>query len=188
MLDLHSLINFLNPSPLSRLTATNAGSLFLSSQPFFLSGVAVNFATGTPGWPPTTLAATNLWMHGSAWRSYRVESRDSSVPTNPFALWRRVPLTNDFESLGPIAPANCEFRGQEFVADPFLLDLLSVSGGVDLVFYAPASQSFEVQATNNVTAPLPWPVAYEVTMTNTFRFLPREPLTNAQRFFKVNPL
>ena len=185
VLDLHSLINFLNSSALSRLTATNAGAVLLNSQPFFLSGVAVNFAPGTPGWPVTTLAATNLWMHGNAWHSYRVETRDPSVPANPFAFWRRIPLTNDFQSLGPIAPSNSEFRGLEFVADPFLLELVPVSSGVDLVFYAPTNQTFEIQATNNLLAPLPWPVAYDVTMTNTFRLLPREPLTNTQRFFKV---
>jgi hypothetical protein len=188
VLDLHSLINFLNPFTLSRLTATNAGAVLLNFRPFFLSGVAVNFAPGTPGFPATTLAATNLWIHGSAWHSYRIEARDPSVSTNPFAFLQRVPLTNDFQSLGPTAAANSEFRGWEFVADPFLLELLPVSGGVDLVFYAPANQSFEVQATNTVTAPLPWPVAYDVTMTNTFRVLPREPLTNTQRFFKVIPL
>jgi hypothetical protein len=53
-----------------------------------------------------------------------------------------------------------------------------VPSGVDVVFYAPINPSFEILATNNVMAPLPWPVA-------TFRLLSCEPLTNN---FPVNPL
>lgn len=188
VLDMHSLINFLNSAAFSRLTATNAGTVSLSSQPFFISGVTVNFALGTPGWPATTLAASHLWIHGNAWHSYQLETRDPSLPANPFKFWRHVPLTNDFQTLGPIAAANIEFRWLEFVADPFLLEWMPSLNGVDLVFYGPGNGTFTIQATNNLMSPLPWPAAYEVAMTNTFRLLPRDSFTNTQRFFRASAL
>jgi hypothetical protein len=100
----------------------------------------------------------------------------------------RVPLTNEFQIIGPLAAANTEFRVREFVADPFALELTAVPGtGVDVVLYGPADQTFDVQATTNLALPAPWPAIYSVPMTNSFRILPREPLTTPQRFFQVSP-
>jgi hypothetical protein len=186
--DLHSLSNFLNATALSKLIATNGGAVQLNDQPLFLSGVSVNFAAGTPGFPLTVLAPTNLIMHAHAWRSYWAEVRDTSSSSNPWLFFRRIPLTNDFQIIGPLAAANTEFRAWEFVADPFLLELIRASDGVDLILYGPANRSFEVQATTNVTTPLPWPAIYTVSMTNTFRLLPREAMNLPQRYFTADPL
>ena len=81
-----------------------------------------------------------------------------------------------------------EFRAWEFVAEPFLLELNRASDGVDLILYGPANRSFEVQATTNVATPLPWPTIYSVSMTNTFRFFPREAVSLPERYFTADPL
>ncbi|HXG47155.1 MAG TPA: hypothetical protein VNO52_05995, partial [Methylomirabilota bacterium] len=51
VIGLRALGNYLNPGADSRLTATNGGTILLNDQPFFLSGVAVAFAAGSPGLP-----------------------------------------------------------------------------------------------------------------------------------------
>jgi hypothetical protein len=35
---------------------------------------------------------------------------------------------------------------------------------------------------------LPWPAIYTVSMTNTFRFFPREAVSLPQRYFTADPL
>jgi hypothetical protein len=186
--DLHSLSNFLHVPGLSKLLATNSGAVQLNDQPLFLSGVSVNFAAGTPGFPVTVFAPANLIMHAHAWRSYWAEQRDTSLSSNPWLFFRRIPLTNDFQIIGSLAGANTEFRAWEFVADPFLLELNRAPDGADLILYAPANRSFEVQATTNLTTPLPWPGIYTVSMTNTFRFFPREGVSLPERYFTADPL
>jgi hypothetical protein len=151
--------------------------------------VSIQITAGTPNLPPTTLAATNLILHATPWRSYRVETRDTTSAANPWQFLRRVPLTNDFQIIAPRAAANREFRAAEFVADPFALELARAPAiGVMAVLYGPANQSFEVQAVTNLAPPVLWQTIYTLTMTNTFRILPSEPLTTPRRFFQVNPL
>jgi hypothetical protein len=189
LIDLGSLANFLNPAGLSRLVATNGGAILLNQEPFILSGASVNFAVGTPNYPPTMLAASNLVLHGNAWCSYWIEQRSATSPSSPWTFFQRVPLTNEFQVIGPPAAAGTEFRVWEFVADPFALELTAVPGaGVDVVLYGPANHTFDVQATTNLATPVLWQAIYTIPMTNSFRILPREPLTTPQRFFKVLPL
>jgi hypothetical protein len=71
----------------------------------------VNFAAGTPGFPPTVLAPTNLVVHAHAWRSYWAEVRDTTSSSNQWLFFRRIPLTNDFQTIGPLAAANTHFCG-----------------------------------------------------------------------------
>ncbi len=188
LIDLHSLANFLNAASLSKLTATNGGDIVLNS-PFLLSGVTLNIAAGTPGLSAVNLAGTNLVLRGNAWRSYWVEQRDTTSPANEWMFLRRVPLTNEFQIIAPRALANREFRAGEFVADPFLLDLTVLPNtGVVPVLYGPTNHTFDVQATTNLSPPVLWEPFATVSLTNTFRIFPLEPLTTPRRFYKVNEL
>jgi hypothetical protein len=189
VVNLRSLANFLNPNADSRLTATNGGTILLNEQPFVLSGVNVNFAAGSPNLPPTMLGATNLILRGAPWRSYWIEARDATPPGNLWEFFQRVPLTNEFQILGPPAAANREFRVWEFTADPFALELTALPFvGVKVVLYAPANRTYEVHTVANLAEPVAWETTYTVAMTNSFRILPTEPLTNPYRFFRVRPL
>ncbi|MCL4789432.1 MAG: hypothetical protein KJ070_22030, partial [Verrucomicrobia bacterium] len=184
---LRALGNYLNPLAESRLTATNGGTILLNDQPFFLSGVAVAFAAGSPGLPQVNLGGSNLVMHGHAWRSYWVETRNTGSPTNPWTFLRVVPLTNDFQIIGPKADADVEFRGWEFVADPYLLELSRAGTNVQLVLYAPEGRTLDVLAATNLTPVVTWSNLHTVTMTNTFRILPPEPATARERYFRTVP-
>jgi len=185
-IDLQSLSNFLHASGSSKLAATNSGGLQLNDQPLFLSGVIVNFAPGTPGFPPTVFAATNLILHGHAWRSYWMENRDTTAASNAWAFVRRVPLPNDFQIIGPLAPANTEYRGWEFMADPFLLDIaLGGPTNVNLVLYGATNQTLNVLTAANLVPPVTWLTQYTAIMTNTFRILPPQPITEPRRFFRA---
>ena len=190
LVDLHSLSNFLHASGSSRLIATNSGAVKLGAQPLVLSGVQVDFAADTPEFPLTTFAATNLILHGQPWFSYWLESRDTTSELNPWTFFQRVPLTNDFQIIGPIAPANTEFSVWEFVADPLALEMTAVPAvsQVNLVLYGPTNNTFEVQTVTNLQPPVLWETLDTVFMTNTFRILAPEPLADPQRFFRVNPL
>lgn len=189
VLDLHALSNFLSAPNLSRLTATNGGSILFNDQPLFLSGVSANLVGSAPTLPQLNLAGTNLILHGNAWRSYWTEIRDTTSATNLWEFLQRVPLTNDFQVIAPRAVADREFRGWEFVADPFALELVSHPGvDVQPVLYGPVNHGFEVLRTADLVPPVTWEPLATVSMTNTFRILPSESVTNPRRFFKVNEL
>jgi hypothetical protein len=188
LIDLHALSNFLNASALSQLTATNGGTILLPV-PMFLSGVTLNFATNTPGLPQLNLDGTNLVLHGNAWHSYWVERRDTASPTNGWMFLRRVPLTNEFQLMAPRAVANTAFRAWEFVAAPFFLDLTILpNAGVVPVLYGPTNHTFDLQTTTNLSPILLWEPFATVSLTNTFRIFPLEPLTTPRRFYEVNEL
>ncbi len=188
VVDLSALATFLNPSGLSKLTATNGGVILLSPTPAILSGVALQLSAGTPGLPTTSLSASNLILHATSWRSYWVESRDTLRPDAPWEFFRRVPSTNEFQIIAPLAALNRTFRAREFVADPFALELASDgSAGVRVTLFGPVGGTFDLQATTNLLSPGAWPSLANVTMTNTFRIFPPEPLTTPQRFFRVRP-
>jgi len=189
LIDLSALDSFMNPSRLSRLEAVNGGTILLNEEPFLLSGVRVDIAAGTPGLPATTLAPTDLVLHGGVWRSYWVERRDTTSPANPWLAFRRVPLTNEFQVFAPAATAGVEFRVTEFVADPGALELTPLPGvGVGLVFFGPSSGTFDVQTATNLGVPTEWHNEYTIEMTNTFRVLPAEPLATPRRFFQAVPV
>jgi hypothetical protein len=188
VVDLHALANFLNPANSSRLTTTNGGTILLNEQPSIFSGVALNIAAGTPNLAPISLPATNLVLHGDAWRSYQVEQRDTTSPANPWTDFRRVPLTNAFQVIGRPAPANREFRAWEFIADPHGLDLTVEGDVARLVLYAPTNQTLEVESTTNLMPVVIWETLDTVTMTNTFRIFTPSPLSEPQRFFRTIPL
>lgn len=186
LIDLHSLSNFLNASTLSQMTATNGGTILLPS-PMFLSGVAVNVATGTPGHSPANLAGTNVVLRGEPWHSYWVEQRNTGSPSNSWTFFRRVPLTNEFQIIAPRANASTEFRGWEFVADPRFLDLVPLPNlGVLPVLYGPTNQVFDILTTTNLDPVIVWEPYATVVMTNTFRIFALEPITTPRRFFKIN--
>ncbi len=189
LVDLHSLVNFLNSAGLSSLVATNGGTVLLNDAPFLLSGVNVDFAAGTPHLPATLLGGTNLVLHGLPWHSYWVEIRDTTAATNAWQFAQRVPLTNEFQVIATRAPANREFRVWEFVADPYWLELsLQTDANIRLVLYGPANQTFEVLATTNLTPVINWQTLDTITLTNTFRIFAPEPMTAPERYFRVNPL
>lgn len=186
LIDLHSLANFLNASAaLSQIIATNGGTVLLPA-PSFMSGVTLNFGAGSP---QLNLAGTNLVLHGNAWRSYWVEQRDATSSSNVWEFLRRVPLTNGFQVIAPRATANLEFRGWEFVANPPYLDLtVQPNTGLLPVLYAPANVPLEILAATNLVPPVSWENYATVTLTNTFRIFPPEPVTTPQRFFRVDGL
>jgi hypothetical protein len=189
IVDLQSLSNFLHASNLSTLIATNGGAIELSDQPLFLSGVSLHLADGTPGFPFTTFSGTNLIMHGRPWRSYWVESRNTMSDLNPWLFLRRVPLTNEFQIIAPLAFADSAFRAREFVSDPSLLDLMLQDGlNVQLVLYASTNRTHEIQTTTDLVPGTIWETLDTVTMTNTFRLIPLEPLTQPQRFYRAQTL
>lgn len=188
VVDLSALTTFLNSNGLSKLTATNGGVILLSPTPSILSGVAIQLSTGTPGLPTTSLNASNLILHASAWRSYWVESRDTLRPDAPWEFFRRVPSTNEFQIIAPPASPNRTFRVREFVADPFALELApDGSAGVRVTLFGPVGGVFDLQGTTNLLSPLNWQTLANVTMTNTFRIFPTEPSTTPQRYFQVRP-
>jgi hypothetical protein len=186
IVDLSALASFLNARSESRLVTTNGGTLLLSDEPLVLSGVGIQIAPGSPGLSPTHLAATNLVLHGRPWDSYWIDARETASPFNPWKFFRRVPLTNEFQVIAPAAAVDTEFQAFEFVAEPYALELNPVPGaGVDVVLFGPTNVSFEVQAISSVVPPIAWPTVYQIDMTNSFRLLPREPLSTPQRFFRV---
>lgn len=179
LVDLHSLSSLLSPDGLSSLTATNNGMILLGDQPFLLSGVAIRA-------PGVLLTNRNeLVLAGDAWRSYWVESRNTSSPTNPWTLYSRVPLTNDFQAIGPRAAANVEVRVWEFVADPYLLDLNRVGPALQLVLYAPTNRTLAVQAASNLPPLINWQTFATATMTNTFRIFPAAAPAAPQSYFRA---
>jgi GTP-binding protein len=114
-------------------------------------------------------------------------TRNTTAPDEPWQFFRRVPLTNEFEIVGPRAWAGTDFRTMEFVANPFALELTPSPGtGVALVLYGQTLCDVEIQAATNLTPVILWQTIYRVTMTNTFRIFPPEPRTTPQRFFRVN--
>jgi len=156
VIDLRSRSNFLNAADLSKLTATNGGTILLPA-PSFLSGVILNIAADSTGLAPVRLPGTNLVLHGIAWHSYWVEQRDTALPNNPWGFFRRVPLTNEFQIIAPRATANREFRAWEFVGDPYFLDLtVQPNAGVIPVLYGPSNQTFEVLGATNLAPITLW--------------------------------
>ncbi len=185
--DLRALTLFMNLTGRSQLTTANGGTLHLNADPLILSGVAVEFSAGTPGLPETTLDGTNLWLRAVPWRSYVLEVRETSAPENPWVMLDRVPLTTEFEAVGTRARAGLEFRAAEFVADPFALELTPVAGdGVAVVLYAPMGGDFEFMAKTDLSPSGAWETLQTVTMTNTFRIFPNEPIGTPFRFFSVH--
>ena len=182
LVDLHSLNTFLNAAGLSSLKATNSGVILLNEQPWFLSGVTVGFSG-------TLLTNRNqLVLAADAWRSYWVEARNTASPTNEWIFYRRVPLTNDLQAIGPRAAANTEYRAWEFVADPYLLDLNRVGTNLQLVLFAPTNRTLDLQSASNLTPVINWETIATATMTNTFRIFPPEPATAPQRYFRARTL
>ncbi len=190
VVDLSALASFLNPNGQSKLSTTNGGIILLSASPSILSGVALQIAAGTPSLPATTLGASNLVLHATPWRSFWVESRDVSGPDDGWELFQRVPATNEFQIIAPLAPANRSFRAREFVAEPYALELArdgSNGDGVRVTLFAPIGGTFDLRATTNLLSTESWPSFANVTMTNTFRIFPTEPAATTQRHFQVKP-
>jgi len=151
-----------------------------------LSGVYVEVTTANPESPRTVLAPTDLGLHATPWRSYRVECLEATAPANDWTLFLRVPLTNEFQVLRPAAAAGVQFRALEFVAEPFALELTKIPNtGVQPVLYGPVDGTFEVRQSDHVTEPAAWQTFGTFRMTNTFRILFQESLITAQRFFQV---
>lgn len=186
LIDLHSLSGFLNGSPNSRLVATNGGTILLNDEGLVLSGVFLDIANGTPNLSAARIGATNTVLFGQAWHSYWMENRESADADWEF--YQRVPLTNDFQIIDPIAAGGTEFRVREFLADPPALELaVRRDQSVSVVLYGTAGQAVDVDTMDSISMPVAWEPLYNVTLTNSFRILPTEPPGKPQRYFRAVP-
>jgi hypothetical protein len=190
VVDLSSLSSFATPLGASELTARNGGAILLPTNIFLLVNVAVNIA-GNPVLPPVVSAGSSVSLYGRAWHSYWVEQRNTSDSASAWALFQRVPLTNDLQVIsGPPEPWQA-FRVWEFVADPPIVDLnRSVGGQLQLVLYGAPPKSFEVQTTNSLGLRSATWATYGTTgaMTNSFRIFPPFTPTDVKRFYRGKEL
>jgi hypothetical protein len=62
------------------------------------------------------------------------------------------------------------------------------NAGVIPVLYGPTNHTLDVQTTTNLLPTTQWEPFATVSMTNTFRIFPLEPLTTPRRFYKVSEL
>jgi len=185
VINLSNLSAFATPAGASSLIETNGGTVLLNNDVFLLVNVAVSI-TGNPALPPIVSAGPSLSLYGLAWHSYEVDWRDTRVAGSPWQLYRRVPLTNDIEVVGGPPDPWQDFRVEEFVANPAILDLNLLGGQTgQVVLYAATNQTFRVESTPSVNHPVVWsPFSGDFAMTNSFRILGPFPTTAPMQFFR----
>ncbi len=181
VVDMHRLSGFVTRNGQGQLSATSGGTILLNAEGWLTANLSINLPAGHPLLPPVLAATPALTVHGRAWRSYWVETRDSR-PGSPWAFVARVPLTNDTQKIAEISRANTAYRIREFVADEPILDLRHVSQTeVQLILYGTPGRDYEVQSADSLDSPtIDWDrLDTTGSMTNSFRifesFAPSEP-------------
>lgn len=125
-------------------------------------------------------------LHARPWRSYLVEKRPAGTGDSPWQFYQRVPMTDWFQVVGVMPAGGLEFRAQEFIADPPILDMVALTNRtVQLVLFGAPTKNYRVQTAPSITGPLNWQPGPAVAMTNSFRLLPWPTTSQSILFFRV---
>jgi hypothetical protein len=191
VIDLSHLSSFISATAvLSSLTAQNGGVILLGTQAFLLQNVAINIPAGNPVLPPLTNSGPNLTLFGTAWHSYLIEQLNTSIPGATWQFFLRVPLTNALQEISSFAPpADIAFRLTDFVADPPLLNLATVSPlGVQIVLYGATNKTYELDSATSLHLPTLWTSNAVAVMTNAFRIFPPTDGSGPAKFFRAKQI
>jgi hypothetical protein len=184
VIDLSGLSGFVLQSGVGSLTSTNGGNILLNTQAFLLANVAINISPGNPVLPPSLIASSALTLYGQAWNSYLVEERNTLIPNSPYTFLARVPLTNAFQAIAQAPPPNTAFTVIEFVANPPLLDISAGPDSAQMILYAAAGKTNQLQSTTSIRNS--WTNNGDpVVMTNSFYYLPQVTPTGPELFYRT---
>jgi hypothetical protein len=175
VIDLSRMSTFLSANPVaSTLTAQNSGVILLRTQALLLQNINITTWPGNSAVPPyTNSGGSNLTLYGIPWHSYLVQQMDTTIPGALWQFFTYVPLTNAFQEISAVSPANLIFRGTDFVADPPLLTLAPVPDvDVQMVLYGATNKTYEIQSATNLTKTTLWASNAVAVMTNAFRIFP----------------
>ena len=190
VVDLSKLTNFFASTAVnSSLTALNSGVVLFDAEAFVMVNVGVNIPPGNPVLPPISIFAPNIVVRGTAWHSYLLEQRSLLSADAPWQFFSRVPLTNYFHKAFGKPPVNTAFRVSEFIADPAVLELSRMSNGLaQLLLYGTTTNTYQIESTTNLIAPILWTPGDTATMTNAFRFFTPASAIEPHRFFRSKKL
>ncbi|MFO1488254.1 MAG: hypothetical protein U1F65_07240 [Verrucomicrobiota bacterium] len=189
LVNLLSLSNLVSHPLVSELIVTNNGAAQLNREGLVFDGVNIRTLTSNGAPPPVNLTnASRVVLFGRPWRSYWVETRRTTSPTNVWTFFQRVPLTNDFQTIVPQGVADTEFSAREFVADPPWFDISVPAGtNIQLILFAATNHGYDLENATNLTSAA-WGSLGTVTMTNTFRILDPVPNQKPAQFFRSKTL
>lgn len=185
VINLQSLSSYINHEGQSKLEAHNGGVILLGEDAFLLANVDVRIQPGNAVLPPAVVVGPSLSLYGAPWKSYWVDTLDTSVPGSDWEFLMRVPLTNVVQQIGPPPSPDQAFHVQEFIADPAILELPIGTNGAQLILYGSPTNTFEIHSTTKFEIPDPWQTRETVTMTNPFRIFPLGPLEQPAEYFRA---
>ena len=188
-INLTSMSGFVIQNGQGSLTAQNSGTVLLNSQAFLLANVSISIPAGNPVLPPALIASSALTLYGQTGHGYIVEDANTLIPNSPFVFFARVPLTNSFEAIAPVAPPHTAYLVTDFVADPPELSLSRVTNQVQLVLYGLTNGTYQIQTTINAGNTNSWTNnGATVTMTNAFHIFPPVAPSQPVLFYRAKKL
>ncbi len=185
VINLSLLSRFVISTGQGQITTQNGGAILFNNQAFLLANVGVNIAAGNPILPPTLIASPSLTLCGTAWDSYRVVERNTLVPGSPATILL-VPLTNGFQAIAAVPPANTAFTITNFVANPPILQMsLTPDSQLQLVLFGLTNGTYQVQSATSLHAPITWTPGSTIAMTNAFHIFPEAAPASAIQFYRA---
>jgi hypothetical protein len=188
VVDLRGLTGFFSDNNGGRFSTSAGGVILLNSDAMLIAGVAFDLQ-GNPGGPvpPFLAPSQSLVLYGQPWRGYRIEARDPSVPGSSWSLYKRVPLTEALELIGPRPPKDVVLRVHAFIADPPEVDIrFAEPGFAETVLYGVPDRAYRLETTTSLNTG--WENGPTRTMTNSFFIFPGAATTNDARFFRARQL
>ena len=182
--DLSALRCFICPNPNSVLRSSIGGLIAFGTEPCLMGNATIDLAGAQQ--PPFAAARDLLVLRAQPWRSYLVEMRPADGSNGPWKYVAKVPVTNSFQLVGKMPPGNLEFRAQEFIANPSLLDLGNVTNrAARLVLYGTPGKNYRIFTAATLNPPVNWQPGPAIAMTNSFRLLPLDLNAAPMSFFRA---
>ncbi len=182
-LDLSSISTFIDPMRNSSLLVTNGAALTLNSSGFLFSGVDMSLSGAVDLQTNTSV----MGLYGTPWRGYQIEMRPTES-TGSWSVFKRMPLMQKSQSVGPAAVEGTEYRVFEINGEPPVVDLTPAGPGTaGLVLYGLTNATYRIETSLGLESNT-WTLGAPITMTNAFRILPPVNTTASKTFYRARKL